>query len=294
MPIRKTPAIKGVNDKSSRVARSVIGSTGRLVWRQDSGIMHGGYSILRADSGIGGEMTEREIIDLTEGEIEEIEKLTLRWVFQAVSDFGMEAHEIFLNSPDKVKDIAEDITRELLDRLSGFNVQQRIYGTVDYKKARYVILPEQTVRQALFIDSKAEKENRTATIQMSQTSLCIRQDRAGVSVEEAGLLPAISEYEGKDYLTTTCIIHFMYEDDDTDKHHLKEVKMAAIPNGKLQNRYNPAADDGIWLVGRNAPSRGEDFRARLSFAKLKAKAAWRVQTITYDGQTNTSSGSWQS
>ena len=95
--------------------------------------------------------------NLDSDEIEEIEKLTLRWVFQAVLDFGMEAHEIFLKSPDKVKDIAEDITRELLDRLPGFNVQQRIYGNVDYKRARYIILPEKTVRQALFIDSKAGK-----------------------------------------------------------------------------------------------------------------------------------------
>ena len=110
-------------------------------------------------------MSNKDPADLSNEAIEEVEKLTLRWVFQAVSDFGMEAHEIFLKSPDSVKDIAEDITRELLDRLSGFNVQQRVYGTVDYKKARYVILPEQTIRQALFIDSKAEKENRSATIQ---------------------------------------------------------------------------------------------------------------------------------
>ena len=68
-------------------------------------------------------------MDISLQEIEEIEMLTLRWVFQSVLDFGMEAHEIFLKSPDSVKDIAEDVTRELLDRLSGFNVQQRIYGT---------------------------------------------------------------------------------------------------------------------------------------------------------------------
>ena len=99
-------------------------------------------------------MNQETLSNLASDEIEEIEKLTLRWVFQAVLDFGMEAHEIFLRSPDNVKDIAEDITRELLDRLPGFNVQQRIYGNVDYKRARYIILPEKTVRQALFIDSK--------------------------------------------------------------------------------------------------------------------------------------------
>ena len=226
-------------------------------------------------------------------EIEEIEELTLRWIFQAILDFGTEAHEIFLNSPDSVKDIAEDITRELLDRLPGFNVQQRIYGTVDYKRARYIILPEKTVRQALFIDSKAEKENRSATIQMSQTSMWIRQQRSGSSVNEKGLLPEISEYGDQNYLTTTCLVHFLYTD-DSDIYHLKEVKIAAIPNGKLQDRYNPTVDDGIWLAGRNAPTRGEDFRVRVSFAKLKEKASWRVQVINYDEITKECKGKWQS
>ena len=237
-------------------------------------------------------MNEKEPINLSPDEIEEIEELTLRWIFQAVLDFGMEAHEIFFNSPDSVKDIAEDITRELLDRLSGFNVQQRIYGNVDYKRARYIILPEKTVRQALFIDSKAEKENRSATIQMSQTSMWVRQRRSGNGVNEKGLLPEISEYGDKHYLTTTCLVHFMYED-EAGKHHLKEVNITAIPNGKLQDRYNPTFDDGIWLAGRNAPTRGEDFRVRVSFAKLKQKASWRVQAIRFDAIEGVCKGEWQ-
>jgi len=239
-------------------------------------------------------MTEKDPNALSLDEIERIEKLTLRWIFQAVSDFGMEAHEIFLKSPDSVKDIAEDITREMLDRLSGFNVQQRVYGTVDYKKARYVILPEETVRQALFIDSKAEKENRSATIQMSQTSLWIKQRRSGAEVNEKGFLPEISEYGGKNYLTTTCLIHFKYDDDHQGVHHLREVTIAAIPNGKLQGIYNPSNDDGIWLAGRNAPTLGEDFRVRVGFGRLKDKAAWRVQTISYHQSSQECIGSWQS
>ena len=206
----------------------------------------------------------------------------------------MEAHEIFFKSPDRVKDIAEDVTRELLDRLFGFNVQQRIYGTVDYKKARYIILPEQTIRQALFVDSKAEKESRSATIQMSQTSMCIKQRRGGRKIDEQGLLPRISEYGGKDYLTTTCLVHFKYEDDTDSVHHLREVTIAAIPNGRLQERYNPDADDSVWLAGRNAPSLEEDFRVRISFSKLKSKAAWRVQKLFYDGTNKQCSGSWHS
>ncbi len=237
-------------------------------------------------------MNEREPINLSSDEIEEIEELTLRWIFQAVLDFGMEAHEVFLNSPDSVKDIAEDITRESLDRLSGFNVPQRIYGNVDYKKARYIILPEKTVRQALFIDSKAEKENRSATIQMSQTSMRVRQRRSGGVIEENGFLPEVSEYGDKHYLTTTCLVHFKY-DDEMGIHHLREVKITVIPNGQLQHRYNPTIDDGIWLAGRNAPTRGEDFRVRVSFAKLRQKTSWRVQAIQYDEIEGVCRGEWQ-
>lgn len=238
-------------------------------------------------------MNAKQPNELTPEEIEEIEKLTLRWIFQAVIDFGMEAHEVFLKSPDKVKDIAEDITRELLDRLPGYNVPQRIYGTVDYKKARYIIMPDQTVRQALFIDSKAEKENRSATIQMSQTSMWVRQRRSDTKIDEKGFLPVISEYGDKHYLTTTCLIHFKYKDENKI-HHLNEVTIACIPNGLLQERYNPTYDDNIWLAGRNAPTLGEDFRVRLSFIRLKAKATWRVQKIFYNAASMECKGLWES
>ena len=185
----------------------------------------------------------------------------------------------------------EDITREVLDRLSGYNVQQRIFGTVDYKKARYIVLPERLVRQALFVDSKAEKDNRTATIQMSQTSLRVRQIRANRTVDEAGLLKPISTYDSKQYLTTTALLHFMYED-VRHEHHLREVTICCLPNGLLQDRYNPNERDAIWLAGRDASTRGEDFRVRLSFAKLQAKAGWRVQRITYAEKKGICEGAW--
>jgi hypothetical protein len=213
-------------------------------------------------------------------------------LFQAVIDFGMEAHEIFLRSPDDVKDVAEDVTRELLDRLPGFNVQQRIFGTVDYKRARYIITSEQITRQALFVDSKAEKTGRTATIQMSQTSMSVRQRRSRLEVDEKGFLPEISEYSGEEYLTTTALVHYKYLDQEGTGHLLDEVTLAAVPNGKLQDRYNPNVDDNIWLAGRNAPTLGEDFRVRLSFERLKLRKGWRVQRIRYDTSSNECVGVW--
>jgi hypothetical protein len=60
---------------------------------------------------------------------------------------------------------------------------------------------------------------------------------------------------------------------------LDSITIAALPNGLLQEMYNPTTDDTIWLAGRNAPTLGEAFRVRLSFPRLKAKANWRVQSI---------------
>ena len=120
----------------------------------------------------------------------------------------------------------------------------------------------------------------------------VRQRRSDHAVNEKGLLPEISERGDNQYLTTTCLVHFLYED-EMDIHHLKEVKITAIANGRLHDRYNPTVDDGIWLAGRNAPTRGDDFRVRVSYAKLKEKASWRVQVITYDEITKECNGEWQ-
>lgn len=237
-------------------------------------------------------MSEKSPSNLSLSEIKQIEKFTLRWLFQSVVDFGNEAHSIFLNSPDEVKDVAEDVTRELLDRLPGFNVRQRIFGTVDYKRARYVILPEQITRQALFVDSKAEKANSSATIQMSQTSMRVRQRRSGEEIDTKGFLPEISEYSSEEYLTTTALIHYKYDDKASNNHLLNEVTLAIIPNGKLQNLYNPDVDDNIWNAGRNAPTLAEDFRVRLNFRKLKEKSTWRVQRVHYDARTESCTGEW--
>lgn len=228
---------------------------------------------------------------LSDDEIEAIEKLTLRWVFQAVVDFGFPAYDIFLNSPDEVKDIAEDITREILDRLAGYNIQQRLLGNVDYRRARYIILPDQVVRQALFADSKAEKSRSSATMQMSQVSLHVRQNRAGQTVDTPGLLPPVRALGGVNYLTTVVLLHYFYTDDPA--HRLKELTLCAVPNGRLQNRYNPSADDTIWTAGRDAPTLGEDFRVRLSFQRLQAKQPWRVQKVQYDPANNTVTATWR-
>ena len=216
--------------------------------------------------------------------IEEIEKATLRMVVQAIYDFKEEAAYIFANELDKVADIGEDITREALDRQGMPTLPVRLFGKIDYKRATYLFQPEYAVRQALFVDSKAEKieGSRTATIQTSQTSLRVRQIRRTEHVDIPGELDAMADVRGDEYLTTTIFVKYNYSENGLGSlpNILRSIAVLSLPNGLLQEKYNPDANDSIWLAGRNAPSRGEAFRVRINLAALKAKANWRVQTIS--------------
>ena len=208
--------------------------------------------------------------------IEQIEKATLRMVVQAIYDFR--------NESDLVADIGEDITREALDRQGMPTIPVRLFGKIDYKRAAYLFQPEYAVRQALFVDSKAEKTAGagTATIQTSQTSMRIRQVRKNQTVDVLGDLENIAIVRDDEYLTTTIFVKYNYSENPADDvpNRLDSVSVLCLPNGLLQDRYNPTASDSIWLAGRNAPSRGEAFRVRISLAALKNKSAWRVQAIS--------------
>ncbi|MBC8230334.1 SfiI family type II restriction endonuclease [bacterium] len=212
--------------------------------------------------------------------LEEIEKSSLRFIVQAIYNYREFALEIFREESDLVADIGEDITRESLDRLGMSKIDQRLFWKVDYKRARYLFHPEYAVKQALFVDSKAEKLSGqgTATLQTSQFSMMVRQIRARREIEIPGDLPSILRIRNEDYITTTIFVKYNY-DEEKDNNVLKTVTVAAVPNGLLQEKYNPDAQNTIWLAGRNSPQRGEAFRVRLSFSRLKDKVSWRVQNI---------------
>ena len=203
-------------------------------------------------------------------------------VTQAIYDFRDEASEFFIHEPDAVADIGEDITREAMDRMGTSVLPVRLFGRIDYKRARYVFHPEYSVRQALFIDSKAEQVAgaRTVTIQTSQTSMSIRQMRSGEVIDEQGTLPGVLQLQGDDYLVTTVFVKYNYEDsEDKSEKALQNISVTCLPNGMLQEQYNPTHQQTIWLAGRNAPSRSEAFRVRISLPRLKEMANWRVQTL---------------
>ncbi len=214
---------------------------------------------------------------MTLDEAETIERTVTEMVVQALSDYGKQAITIFREESDQPQDIAEDVMREAIDAMGVSAISERLYGKVDYKKAIYAFLPAaQPV--ALMLDAKAEKDGRTATIQMSQTSMAVRMVRAGQSINEQGKLDCHIERGDRKLYVVTVIAKFVYSDRG-GSHRLRRIIVACIPNGLLQQRYNPTEDDTIWLAGRNAPTLGEDFRVRLSYAKLRAKADWRVQEV---------------
>ena len=218
--------------------------------------------------------------------VEQVEKATLRMVVQAIYDFRADAIEIFAGESDLVGDIGEDITREALDRQGMPTIPVRLFGKIDYKRATYLFQPEYSVRQALFVDSKAEKIEgaRTATIQTSQTSMRIRHVRQQQPVDVPGDMDTIATVRGDEFLTTTVFVKYNYSTSTAGDplNRLESISVLCLPNGLLQDRYNPTPSDTVWLAGRNAPTRGEAFRVRIGLAALKAKANWRVQTISAD------------
>lgn len=213
--------------------------------------------------------------------LEDIEKASLRFVAQAIFDFRELAKTIFANEGDLVADIGEDITREALDKIGVSKIDQRLFGKIDYKRARYFFHPDFAVKQALFVDSKAEKVSGqgTATLQTSQLSMTVKQIRSGQTVSVPGKLPTIIEVGEQAYLTTTLFVKYNYRENTDKKNTLSSITIAALPNGMLQEKYNPSPDNTIFIAGRNAPTLGEEFRVRLSFSRLKEKANWRIQKI---------------
>lgn len=215
--------------------------------------------------------------------VESVERATLRMVTQAIFLYRHTAAEIFAREPDLPSDIAEDITREAVDTLGMSRIGVRLFGKIDYKRARYHFNSSYAVQQALFIDSKAEHYNArgTITLQLTQTSMQVIQQRSQQLIQEQGKLPIFVQTDAGSLLSTTIFIKYNYLEQE-GINRLISISVIALPNGLLQERYNPSYKDTVWLAGRDSPQRGEKFRVRLSLPRLRRKARWRVQEILVD------------
>lgn len=133
---------------------------------------------------------------------------------------------------------------------------------------------------------------------MSQLSMRVRQHRGGQNVDVPGTIAVHETYDQRSYLSTILLAHYHYEahgsgmGKDVPPYRLLKLTLVAIPNGRLQDRYNPDHVETIWMAGRDAPSRGEGFRVRLSFSALGARARWRVQTIEFDTNNKRTLATW--
>lgn len=209
--------------------------------------------------------------------IERTERAAFELVTQAIHDYREMAWTIFREETDKPADIAEDITREAIESMGVSSIKERLYGKVDYKKAIYVFTP-QVQPVALMVDAKAEKEKGSITLQMSQTSMMVRfMHRNHGPVEEPGQLKTTIKRDGRRLHVVTIFVKYFYADEK--ERRLDRIILACVPNGRLQDRYNPSPKDTIWRAGRHSPKRGEDFRVRLAYPLLKKKAEWRVREI---------------
>lgn len=192
-------------------------------------------------------------------------------------NYQAKAADIFRNEVEDAKEVAEDVTREAMEALGVSRIDYRLYGKVDYKRAAFVFLPESEQGVALMVDSKAEKDGDTITIQLSQTSMEVRHMRGGRPTSAAGKLERRIDINGQSLLTVTIFVKYVYAPSIDRGLDLKEIIIACVPNGVLQARYNPSArDENFWRAGRNAPSRGEEFRVRVSLKALAKVDAWRV------------------
>ena len=127
-------------------------------------------------------------------------------------------------------------------------------------------------------------KRRSPTVTERRRSRCRRPRcgskcyRSGETMDVPGGLEEVIIRGNRSLYVVTIIAKYAYEE-TAESQALKRIIVSCIPNGLLQERYNPDAFNGIWLAGRNAPSRGEDFRVRLNYRNLASKAEWRVQEI---------------
>lgn len=238
--------------------------------------------------------------------LEEIERTTLDAIVDAMDEYkdiaslafetadDIYPHEIF-HEPntqgyyralaDVGRAIGEDVTEMALDSEGIISERVPLSGRTDHKMVRTVSHPDdpdRTYGQALMIDSKAEKEDGTSTIQRGQTSMDIKFEntRKDKAYDETGNLPKVINSPGGPLLPTTVLVKYKYDADRIDDMNLEKIIVSCIPHGYLQGRYNRSVEDGqIWRVGRDSPKHDENFRVRLRYDGLKRKASWRVQEL---------------
>src|SRR5207302_888579 len=115
--------------------------------------------------------------------------------------------------------------------------------------------------------AKIEEVEKASARLVAQAIYEFRETAAEIFAREKDVareVPTVVASEKGNCLTTSMVVKYHYSDAPVSK--LLAIIVASVPNGMLQDFYNPTATDTIWRTGRNAPTLGEVFRVRLVFS----------------------------
>lgn len=232
---------------------------------------------------------------LTDDQIEQIEKASLRAVTQAVQEYSREAKEIFDNtyapSDNEVIVLAEDLVQYALEVAEFYPINRRYAGFIDYKRVRWMAMPFGLVPQAFLVDAKASTENTRDTLQRSQLPMDADFESNGTQYKmQAGVVPhlEIPVFNGFPLkaIATSIFIHFYYlklGQDAEPYRNLRSIFALCLPHARLKSTYNPSAAVTFFGQGKHSPARSEDPRIRVYFTKLRRMMPWRLQELRYSG-----------
>jgi hypothetical protein len=230
-----------------------------------------------------------DVDDLNLDQIELVEKISLRLAFQALVWFAPQAWDIFDRSPDDPQDIAEDVTREAIGVFKGFSINERLFGTIDFKQARWLPMPFGLVPQALMVDSKAKRayENARLDLQMSQVSMDVLLESKKEPLQPLLKMAMDLRFEGglvRKAITSVITAHYSYDIKPVGQvgNRLQKIIVAAVPNGLLKERYSSSRERTVFGVGKQSSGRGEGPRVRIYYSTLRSFAVWRMQEIVFD------------
>jgi len=235
---------------------------------------------------------KQEFSDLTDDQIEDIEKQTLRTIVQALQDYSREAKEIFENTfadtGDEITNLGEDVVQYALEVAELFPINKRLAGSIDYKRVRWMPSPYGLIPQALLVDAKAAKECNRTTLQQSQLPFDAdfkvhnRPDSMTAGIPHLSIRMA----SGREItaLSTSIFVHMYYEDNDTQTapfRRLKSIIVLAVPHYRLKAKYNPDSETSYFGKGKESTARQEARRIRIYFDRFRKACPWRYQELKY-------------
>ena len=241
--------------------------------------------------------------NLSDDELEAVEKQTLRMIVQALQEYSKEARQIFetthATSKTEVIVLAEDLVQYALEVAETYPINRRFAGFIDYKRIRWIPTPYGLLPQALLVDAKASTENNRDTLQQSQLPMDADFESDGKSYSmKAGFPPHMDIQATGSTLravTTSIFIHFYYKDLDAATppyRSLRSIYVLGLPHARLKHKYNPDAKTTFFGQGKHSPARQEDPRIRVYFTRLMTMCPWRLQQLEY-GTTEYTAAIWR-